>query len=131
MEAKDTLFHINWGDGDTTFVIAPDEETAKARMPDGKDMVNYVVKLDGLYQMILKTGTEVGLKSVILGHEFFAKQAKLDAIREVVGFINNLIIGTEGCAFEERLDGDKGFLCLDMNENQWQAKQKEWGIDED
>jgi len=53
---KDTLFHINWGDGDTTFVIAPDEQTAIERMPDGKDMVNYVVKLDILYQKIFKAG---------------------------------------------------------------------------
>jgi len=56
MKAKETLFHINWGDGDTSFVIAPDEETAKDRMSDGKDMVNYIVKLDSLYQRIFKAG---------------------------------------------------------------------------
>jgi len=56
MKAKETLFHINWGDGDTSFVIAPDEETAKDRMADGKDMVNYIVKLDSLYQRIFKAG---------------------------------------------------------------------------
>lgn len=62
MKAKDTLFHINWGDGDDTFVIAPDEETAKERMPDGKDMVNYIVRLDLLYQRIFKAG----IKEVVL-----------------------------------------------------------------
>ncbi len=56
MKVKDTLFHINWGDGDTCFVIAPDEDIAKERMPEGKGMVNYIVKLDSLYQMIFLTG---------------------------------------------------------------------------
>ena len=51
------------------------------------------------------------------------------ARREVVEFINDLITGIEGCKFEERLDGDKGCIVLDMNENQWQAKLKEWVIE--
>ena len=51
-------------------------------------------------------------------------------VKEVVEFINNLIIGIEGCKFEERLDGDKGCIVLDMNENQWQSKLKEWGCQE-
>ena len=50
-------------------------------------------------------------------------------IKEAVEFINNLIIGIEGCEFEERLDGDKGCIVLDMNENQWHDKLKEWGIE--
>ena len=49
-------------------------------------------------------------------------------IREVVEFISDLIIGIDGCSFEERLDGDKGCIVLDMNENQWQAKLKEWEV---
>ena len=49
-------------------------------------------------------------------------------IREVVEFIDNLIIGIEGCKFEERFDGDKGCIILDMNENQWQSQKKEWGL---
>lgn len=56
METKDTLFHINWGDEDNFYVVAPDEKTAIERMPDGKDMVNYIVRLDLLYQMILQEG---------------------------------------------------------------------------
>lgn len=56
MEAKDTLFHINWGDGDDFYIVAPDEETAKERMPDGRDMVNYIVRLDAVYDMIHKAG---------------------------------------------------------------------------
>jgi len=56
MEAKDTLFHINWGDGDTTFVIAKDKEDAQNKMGDGKDMVNYIVQLDRLYGLIFKAG---------------------------------------------------------------------------
>ena len=56
MEAKDTLFHINWGDGDNSYVVAPDQATAIERMSDGKDMVNYVVRLDTLYALIFKAG---------------------------------------------------------------------------
>jgi len=48
--------------------------------------------------------------------------------KEVVEFVSSLIIGIDGCKFEERLDGDKGCLVLDMNENQWQAKLKDWNI---
>jgi hypothetical protein len=48
--------------------------------------------------------------------------------KEVVEFVDNLIIGVEGCKFEERLDGDKGCIVLDMNDNRWKAKRKEWGI---
>jgi len=55
---SDTLFHINWGDGDNTFVIAPDKATAISMMPDGQGMVNYVVKLDALYRMIYKAGQQ-------------------------------------------------------------------------
>ncbi len=54
MEAKNTLWHINWGDGDEFFILAPDKETALSMMPDGKDMVNYVTNLDGLYQLIIQ-----------------------------------------------------------------------------
>ena len=43
-------------------------------------------------------------------------QAKIEALIEE---IENLIIGVEGCEFEERLIGDKGCLVLDMNQNQW------------
>ena len=66
MEAKDTLFHINWGDGDNCYCIAPDKATAIKRMPEGRGMVNYVVQLDHLYQLICKAGIKVGLAR----HEF-------------------------------------------------------------
>ncbi len=49
-----------------------------------------------------------------------------EGIKEVVEFISGLIIGIDNCKFEERLDGDKGCIVLDMNENQWREKQKEW-----
>jgi len=49
---------------------------------------------------------------------------------EVVEWINKLIIGIEGCKFEERLDGDKGCIVLDMNENQWEAQKKDWGLND-
>jgi len=47
----------------------------------------------------------------------------------VVESINDLIIGIEGCKFEERLDGDKGCIVLDMNESQWQDQLKHWGLE--
>lgn len=64
MEARDTLWHIDWGDGDTTFVVAPDRETAISRMPDGKDMVNTVVQLDCLYNLILEAGIRKAVEGV-------------------------------------------------------------------
>jgi len=53
-----TLWHIDWGDGDTYFIVAPDKETAISRMPDGQGMVNHVVKLDHIYQCIFKAGAK-------------------------------------------------------------------------
>jgi len=57
-------------------------------------------------------------------------QERQAGIKEVVDWIDYLIIGIDGCKFEERLDGDKGCIVLDMNENQWRAKCKEWGLQE-
>ena len=45
-------------------------------------------------------------------------QQKIEALIEE---IDNLIIGVDGCEFEERLNGDKGCIVLDMNRNQWEA----------
>ena len=53
---KDTLWHVNFGDNDNSFVMAPDKETARERMPEGKEMVNYAVRMDALYQQIFKAG---------------------------------------------------------------------------
>ena len=61
MKAEDTLFNINWGDGDTFYIIAPDEKTAIGKMTDGKDMVNYAVRLDAVYKMIFKAGYDKAL----------------------------------------------------------------------
>lgn len=72
-----------------------------------------------------KTGIAIKLSASEMQVYEAGKQA---GIREVVGFINDLIFAIEGCEFEERLDGDKGYICLDMNENQWKAKLKEWKI---
>ena len=54
--AKLTLFHINWGDGDNSYIVASNETEAIKKMPDGKDMVNYVVQLDALYNLIYEQG---------------------------------------------------------------------------
>jgi len=52
-----------------------------------------------------------------------------EGMKIMAEFINNLIIGVQGCEWEERLDGDKGCIMLDMNENQWQKQLKDWGIE--
>ena len=56
MESKETLFHIEWGDGDHSFIIAPDGATAVERMTDGKDTVRSVTNLAELHKMIFKAG---------------------------------------------------------------------------
>jgi len=40
MEAKDTLWRINWGDGDNAFIVAPNIKTAKERMAASKEVSN-------------------------------------------------------------------------------------------
>ena len=86
MKAKDTLFHINWGDGDDFYITAPDRATAIERMPDGKDMVNYVVELKHLYQIIYKAGMEEEAKG---GHNAISYLEGLqEGIRKVLRWEN-------------------------------------------
>ena len=104
---KDTLFHIDWGDHDTTFVIAPDEATARERMGDGKDMVNYVVKLDHLYSRIFKAG-----------------------IKKVVKWVERSSNNWQATTFNDQVDGKEPYpmMTLEMKTARWQAKSREWGI---
>ena len=64
MEARKTLWHINWGDGDDFYVVALTKEAAINAMPEGKDMVNYVVKLDSVATALYKAGQDSRLKEV-------------------------------------------------------------------
>jgi len=119
MKAKDTLFHINWGDGDTTFVIAPDEQTARERMGDGKDMVNYVVRLDALYQLIFKAGCDKRDSEFVYNPDFLdfqkgVKTGKELGIREVVEWVSqnfHLIVLPDNKFYDK-----------------WQAFKKERGL---
>lgn len=45
---SEKLYHINWGDGDNSYIFAGTKEEAIERMSDGKDMVNYVVQLNAV-----------------------------------------------------------------------------------
>ena len=56
MLSEDTLFHIEWGDGDHVFIIAPTKEEAIGRITDGKDMIRSVVELKHLYNLIYQAG---------------------------------------------------------------------------
>jgi len=72
---------------------------------------------------------EAGRREAILEMEKQVADAYKGGISEVVEFINDLIIGIDGCKFEERLDGDKGCIVLDMNENQWQDFKRKRGME--
>jgi len=113
MEAKDTLWHINWGDGDNFYVIAPDKETAISRMLDGKDMVNSVAKLDHLYSLIFKAGYNQSLQDH--KHEWDDNYYKGKQVgrKEVVEWV-------EEWNFWDNLSDDI--------HREWQAKLKEWRI---
>lgn len=99
MEDKDILWHINWGDGDTTFVIAPDKETAIKQMGDGKDMVNSIVGLHAIYSIIKGRGHRAG-------------------IREVAEYLQRHFLNVN----ELQIDGKW------LPNEKWQAKLKEWGL---
>ena len=109
MKPEDTLFHIEWGDGDNSFVIAPDKDTAIKRMDDGADMIRTVVKLDHLYQLIFKAGFSEALNTVVATREY--DEGKADGIREVVEWMKKY--------YESRC-----ILCSEEGK----AKLKEWGI---
>ena len=109
----DTLFHIKWGDGDNFYIIAPDEKTARAKMPDGRDMVNSVTRLDGLYSRIFKAGHRHGI----------SEKNYLEGIatgrKEVVEwfFERGSSVETTGGAF-----------VFIRSKEEWEAKKKEWEI---
>ena len=79
-------------------------------------------------EISFRAGQEEEKKHWVSEIERQVSDAHKAGIKEVVEFINNLIIGIDGCKFEERLDGDKGCIVLDINENQWQSKLKEWKV---
>ncbi len=70
------------------------------------------------------------------GFDYWTLEAQRDLTRRecrekgerIFKEINNLIIGIDGCKFEERLDGDKGCIVLDMNENQWREFWEKEGV---
>ena len=51
----------------------------------------------------------------------FLRNFRKRVVKDIFEELSDLIIGIEGCKFEERLDGDKGCIVLDMNENQWKV----------
>ncbi len=52
----DKLFHIEWGDGDNSFVLAKDDVEAREKMGDVKDMITMVVELPAVFQSIYNVG---------------------------------------------------------------------------
>lgn len=87
-------------------------------------------------QALCKAQAEISFRAGIEFAEMAIQHQLLEVVeaskkagrREVVEFVDDLIIGIDNCKFEERLDGDKGCIVLDLNENQWQAQKKKWGI---
>lgn len=61
---EETLFHIVWGDGDNTFVVAEGVKEAIAKMTDGRDMVRSVTELGHLYRSIFEVGLQSQLAKV-------------------------------------------------------------------
>jgi len=113
MEAKDT--------------VMSDEQLGEASW--GKWNASHLRVVEAQSEISFKAGQQWVWDEGIIQQTF--DEGKKKGIREVVEWIDGLIIGVDNCKFEERLDGDKGCIVLDMNENQWQAQKKEWGIDED
>ena len=100
MESKDTLWHINWGDGDDLYIVAPSKHKAIGLMEDGKDMVNYATRLDATYERIYKAG----IKTVV---EWVEKDC--------------MIKGKGARTTETFTEGDIA-ICKDW----WQFQLKEW-----
>ena len=98
-EDKDILWHIKWGDGDTTFAIAPDKEAAIKQMGDGKDMGNTIVGLHAIYGIIKGRGIREGRQEVV---EFIMGSNKELKFTRMAFYING---------------------------KKWQAKLKKWGIE--
>ncbi len=119
---KDTLWHIDWGDGDTNFVIASSKKKAIAKMRDGKDMANFVVKLDYLYNFIFKAGEEKARGNILaklrqprtdtILRAYF-DGGKQQGIKEVVEWV-------EDWNFWDNLSDDI--------RREWQAQKKKWGL---
>ena len=100
MEARKTLWHINWGDGDDFYVVALTKEAAINAMPEGKDMVNYVVKLDSVATALYKAGQDSRLKEV---KEWLDGRLGISQ----AGILTTNIDFIEWQAFLKGLEGDK------------------------
>ena len=103
MKAKDTLWRINWGDNDSAYIIAPDKKTAEERMEEGKEMVNYAVRMDALYQQIFKLGI----------------QEAVEWIEKEFGYF------TDG-GLEKIIIDDGGYYGKEGSIKKYQAKLEEW-----
>ena len=112
MEAKDTMMS--------------DDDWEAINKKAGVDVIGIVINLDGKYSPSQQAALIVERCNLTAKVAF--KAGTKAGIKKVAEFINDLIIGIEGCKFEERLDGDKGCIVLDMNENQWHAQLKKWGV---
>jgi hypothetical protein len=126
MEAKDTLWHINWGDGDDFYVIAPTKKIAIDRMPEGKGMVNYVVKLDHLYKLIFKAGIKYAwdilsphLPLNVKGECFYCGVGSTPDEKGYHHDKDNCWGGDQLCWNNEYYDDAR----------ELQSKLKEWGLD--
>ncbi|KKN62163.1 hypothetical protein LCGC14_0514420 [marine sediment metagenome] len=119
-----------------TRFLSPAELADAKALCKAQDKISYKIGYDQALKDIERLIKQARAEGFKAGQEEEAKgghntisflEGRKAGMKEVAEFIDDLIIGVEGCEFEERLDGDKGCIVLDMNENQWQAKKKEWG----
>ena len=91
-------------------------------LDEEKRLAFCAANIDAVNELYAKTASIVEIKADHAGYlrgYAQAEQSQTARIEALIEEIENLIIGVEGCEFEERLDGDKGCLVLDMNRNQW------------
>jgi len=63
-----------------------------------------------------KYAQDVGMEEA---YEFVKREGVKEVVEAIYNELTALIIGVNGCDFDQRLDDDKGCIVLDMNMNQW------------
>ena len=92
-----------------------------------KELVEKVA--EKLYYMVYPGGSWDTVEEDVRVHWRFKANKVIPLIaEEIKRELEELIIGIEGCKFEERFDDDKGCIVLDTNMNQWREFWERYGV---
>jgi hypothetical protein len=77
--AKNTIYHISWGDGDNSFMVAQSMEEVRSKF-DYPDMINYIGMLGGLTHSYIEVSIPIFSKYIDEFENPFEERAEEDRL---------------------------------------------------